>query len=221
MIYVVCNEKGGSGKSSLAQTLAIYLKIEHDTDTLLIDADPQRTTAEWAAERSETSAPQVPCIELTGTLTSQLSDLSKRYKDIVIDCGGADSKAMRSALAFCDVALLPFRAKRRDLKVAPYMSDIIENAQALNQKLQVFSCITQAPTLPSQSYRVIGAKTVLKQLNLNPLQHITRNLNGWDDADEAGQSVLEWEQDPKAGEDAKSLFSELLDVSNNQEKSDG
>ncbi|EPP19381.1 hypothetical protein L911_3828 [Vibrio fluvialis I21563] len=36
-------------------------------------------------------------------------------------------------------------------------------------------------------------------------------MNGWDDADESGQSVLEWEQDTKAGEDAKSLFDELME----------
>ena len=54
MIYVVCNEKGGSGKSSIAQTLSVFLKQFLSKDPLLIDADPQRTTAEWAAERAET-----------------------------------------------------------------------------------------------------------------------------------------------------------------------
>jgi chromosome partitioning protein len=46
------------------------------------------------------------------------------------------------------------------------------------------------------------------------LTHITRNLNGWDDADESGLSVLEWEQDSKAGEDAKALFDELMVLTN-------
>ncbi|MDD1829965.1 hypothetical protein LRP52_48425 [Photobacterium sp. ZSDE20] len=211
MIYVICNEKGGSGKSSLAQTLSVYLKLERDTDPLLIDADPQRTTAEWASERSETNLAPIPCVELTGNITRQLQDLSRRYGSIVIDCGGADSKAMRSALAFADVALLPFRPKRRDLKVAPGMAEIIETAQALNNKIKVFSCITQAPTLPSQSYRIEGAKAVLQALDLPPLKHITRNLNGWDDADETGQSVLEWDENSKASDDAKAIFSELME----------
>ncbi|GHY03061.1 hypothetical protein VCSRO210_3768 [Vibrio cholerae] len=51
-------------------------------------------------------------------------------------------------------------------------------------------------------------------LDMNPLEHITRNLNGWDDADESGQSVLEWDLDTKAGEDAKFLFDELMEAIN-------
>jgi chromosome partitioning protein len=214
MIYVICNEKGGSGKSSIAQTLSVYLKLHQSKDSLLIDADPQRTTAEWAAERAESDLPQIPCIELTGNITKPLQDLKNRYGSIVIDCGGADSKAMRSALAYADIAVLPFRPKRRDLKVAPGMAEIIETAQALNQKLRVYSCVTQTPTLPTQGYRIQAAKSLLTSLNLNPLKHITRNLNGWDDADESGLSVLEWKQDPKAGEDAKDLFDELMELTN-------
>lgn len=214
MIYVICNEKGGSGKSSIAQTLSVYLKLNQSKDLLLIDADPQRTTAEWAAERAENDLPQIPCIELTGNITKQLQDLKSRYDSIVIDCGGADSKAMRSSLSYADIALLPFRPKRRDLKVAPGMAEIVETAQALNEKLRVYSCVTQAPTLPTQGYRIQAAKNLLISLNLNPLIHITRNLNGWDDADESGLSVLEWQQDPKAGDDAKALFDELMEITN-------
>lgn len=214
MIYVICNEKGGSGKSSLAQTLSVYLKLIKSKDPLLIDADPQRTTAEWAAERAESDLPQIPCIELTGNITKPLQDLKTRYDSIVIDCGGADSKAMRSALAFADITLLSFRPKRRDLKVALGMSEIVETALALNSKLRIFSCVTQTPTLPSQGYRIQAAKNLLTSLDLNPLSHITRNLNGWDDADESGLSVLEWKQDPKAGEDAKALFDELMESIN-------
>lgn len=211
MIYVICNEKGGSGKSSLAQTLAVFLKQKKEQSLLLIDADPQRTTAEWSAERSESDLPLLPCIELTGNITAPLRDLMTKYDAIVIDCGGADSKAMRSALANADVALLPFRPKRRDLKVAPFMADIIENAKALNDKLKFFSCLTQIPTLPNQNYRIEGARSLLEQIGLCPLLASTRNLNAWDDADESGHSVLEWKADPKAGEDALALFTELFE----------
>jgi len=210
MIYVICNEKGGAGKSSIAQSLAVYLKLEHNTDALLVDADPQRTTAEWAGERAESELPAILCIELTGNITTQLKKLEYQYSSIIVDCGGADSKAMRSALTVANVALLPFRAKRRDLKVAPAMAEIIDMAKTINSNLKTYSVITQAPTLPSQGYRIQGAKALLESLELKPLKHVTRNLNAWDDADEAGQSVLEWKHDKKAGDDARNVFSELL-----------
>jgi len=211
MMVTICCEKGGSGKSSLSQALAVYLKIKKNADVLLVDADPQRTTGEWAEERAESNLPSIPCVEKTGNISADLKDLSTRYEWVVIDCGGADSKAMRSALSVSDAALLPFRPKRRDLRTAIKMTDIIETVQALNPKIRVRSVITQAPTLPSQAKRIISAKSLLESLGLFPLTHITRNLNSWDDAEEEGSSVLEHEEDQKAGEDAESVFSEFLE----------
>lgn len=216
MIITICSEKGGVGKSSVAQSLAVYMK-QNDKDILLVDADPQRTSAEWAEERMESdNLLNIPCIEKTGNISGALKDLSARYEVIVVDCGGADSKAMRSSLSVSDLALLPFRPKRRDLRTAVKAADIIETVQSLNPKIKVRSVITQAPTLPSQGYRIENAKILLKSLGLEPLEHITRNLNCWDDAEENGLSVLEYTEDEKGAIDAKSVFEELLGELSNE-----
>ena len=55
MIILVGGEKGGSGKSCLAQNLAVYLQASN-RDILLLDADPQGTTTDWIKERDENSA---------------------------------------------------------------------------------------------------------------------------------------------------------------------
>ncbi len=52
MIILVGGEKGGSGKSCLAQNLAVYLQ-QQNRDILLLDADPQGTTTDWVKERDE------------------------------------------------------------------------------------------------------------------------------------------------------------------------
>lgn len=210
MIYVIANEKGGAGKSSLAQNLAVYLAIENKVDTLLIDADPQRTTAEWAHERNESGLPQIPCVEMSGNLAKDLVNLEKRYDALVIDCGGADSEEMISALAVGDVAIIPFRPKRRDLRRAKAMAERLKMIKANNGGLIVVSVITQAPTLPSQGKRIMAAKELLNELELNPLDNITRNLNSWDDSEEAGCSVLEYSEDDKAGKDARKVFGEIV-----------
>ena len=107
---------------------------------MLIDADTQKTTADWVAERSEDqSLPQISCVQLTGALTYQLKDLATKSDDIVIDCGGGDAKAMRSALFATHVALLPFRPKRKDLKIALTMAEILDVAQAANSNLKIYS----------------------------------------------------------------------------------
>lgn len=209
MIITVCNEKGGTGKSSLAQSLAVYFLRQLKT-ALLVDADPQRTTAEWAKERSEGNLTPISCVEMSGNIHFPLENMRARFDVVVVDCGGADSKVMRSALAISDIGIIPFRPKRRDMKVAPEMAEIIETAQALNKKLHIFSVITQAPTYPNQRYRIDNARRLLAELGLNPLQSFTRNLNAWDDAEEAGCSVLEYQEDQKAAQDAVQVFDELL-----------
>ncbi len=53
MILLVGGEKGGSGKSCLAQNLAVYLKQHFNTEVLLVDCDPQRTSSGWVQARNE------------------------------------------------------------------------------------------------------------------------------------------------------------------------
>jgi chromosome partitioning protein len=210
MIITICCEKGGVGKSSLAQALSVYLKLKNK-DILLVDADPQRTSSEWAEERGEQSSLIIPCIEKTGNISGALQELKHKYKIIVIDCGGADSRAMRSSLSVSNIALLPFRPKRRDLRTALKMADIIDTVKALNPQMIVRSVLTQAPTLPSQLKRIESARELLKSLELNPLMYFSRNLNCWDDAEENGLSVLEYSEDKKGADDAVGIFNELFE----------
>ena len=58
MIILVGGEKGGSGKSCLAQNIAVYLRTEEEGNVLMVDCDPQRTTSDWVQERC--SNPQLP-----------------------------------------------------------------------------------------------------------------------------------------------------------------
>ena len=58
MIFVICNEKGGVGKSSLAQNLAVYLKRKKsNTDLLLIDADTQKNNGRLGCRKIRRSKP--------------------------------------------------------------------------------------------------------------------------------------------------------------------
>ena len=210
MIILVGGEKGGSGKSCLAQNLAVYLQSKK-RDILLLDADPQGTTTDWIKERDENSKVEsIPSVQAAGYIRQIVLDLSKRYQDIIIDAGGQDSEALRSAMTIASHMLLPFRPKRRDLKTLVHVEKLIRLAKAVNPELYTRAVITQCPTLPSQSQRILDAKEACESFDLTPLNNFTCNRNIYDDADENGLSVFEMSSDEKAKQEIEMISNEFL-----------
>ncbi len=210
MIILVGGEKGGSGKSCLAQNLAVYLQ-QQNRDILLLDADPQGTTTDWVKERDENDALQnIPSVQASGNIRQVLTDISKRYQDIIIDAGGQDSEALRSAMTLATHMLLPFRPKRRDLKTLNHIEQLIKLATAVNPTLVTRAVITQCPTLPSQAQRILDAKEACESFGLSALEQYTTNRNVYDDADENGLSVFEVDSDSKAKTEIEQLAIEFL-----------
>lgn len=210
MIILVGGEKGGSGKSCLAQNLAVFLQ-KKGRDILLLDADPQGTTTDWIKERDENlDLKNIPSVQAAGNIRQVLDDLSKRYQDIIIDAGGQDSEALRSAMTIATHMLLPFRPKRRDLKTLVHIEQLIKLAKAVNPTLITKAVITQCPTLPSQAQRILDAKDACESFGLSSLNQFTTNRNVYDDADENGLSVFEVDSDPKAKAEIERIATEFL-----------
>ncbi len=212
MILVLGGEKGGSGKSCLAQNLSVWLQ-RRGHDVLLIDADPQGTSVDWAREREEN--PDLPDIQVEsahGDIRKKILDRAKRFEMIVVDAGGADSVALRSALTVATHALLPFRPKRRDLKTLPHAEELITVAKSINPDLIARAIITQCPSLPSQVGRILESKEACESYGLPPLMAFTAARNVYDDADEFGSSVLEVGSDQKAIDEIEQIARELWGV---------
>ena len=213
MILLIGGEKGGSGKSCLAQNLAVYLRILAKRDVLLLDADPQGTTTDWAQERNENEElASIASVQASGNIRQTLLDLAARYQDVIIDAGGHDSEALRSAMTVATHMLLPFRPKRRDLKTLVNVEQLVRLAKAVNPDLIAKAIITQCPSLPSQARRIQDAKEACKSFDLEPLKAITTHRNSYDDADEDGFSVLEITNDARAGEEIRAVVREFLEV---------
>ncbi len=214
VILLVGGEKGGSGKSCLAQNLAVFLRTVADRDVLLLDSDPQATTLDWSKERdANESLPKIPTVASSGNIRQTLTDLANRYQDIIVDAGGHDSEALRSAMTIATHMLLPFRPKRRDLKTLPKVAQLIRLARAVNPNLVTHAVLTQCPPAPNQAARIEDAKETCRSFEIAPLNAVTMTRNVYDDADESGCSVLEVNTDDKAAVEIRALASELFGAS--------
>ncbi|AXR07506.1 AAA family ATPase [Salinimonas sediminis] len=211
MIILVGGEKGGSGKSCLAQNIAVYLRNEKQASVLMVDCDPQRTTSDWIQERNANEALlAINCVQLYGKIRNDLLSLRQHYDFVVIDCGGQDNLALRSSMAVADHILIPLRPKRRDLKTVPHMEDILSTCKMVNPAMNPAFVITQCPSLPSLASRILEAKEVCRSFEVPVLNSVTFSRNMYDDSEESGMSVMESEPAGKAAKEIRNIIEELL-----------
>jgi len=211
MMILVGGEKGGSGKSCLAQNLAVFFARDKKAIVLMVDCDPQRTSSDWIqARNSDPSLPAINCIQLYGKIRNDLISLTQHYDYVIVDCGGQDNLALRAAMSVADHVIIPLRPKRRDLKTVPHMEDMLSTCKMVNPKMLASFVITQCPSLPNQASRIIEAKDVCRSYGINVLNAVTFNRNVYDDSEEQGSSVLEIDPQGKAAIEMTAIAEELL-----------
>jgi chromosome partitioning protein len=209
MIILFGGEKGGTGKSTLATNIAVYL-ARNGHDILLLDADNQGSASNWAATRTnDTTLPKVHCVEKSGQIASSVRDLSKRYDHVIIDAGGRDSKELRSAMLCANKLYIPIKASQFDLWTIDRMNTIVNEARSFNELLEAYVVISMAPTNP-QINETTDAQSMLDSFEyLKLLPTIIRERKAYRDAILKGQGVLEGDN-PKAKNEIEDLAKEIL-----------
>ncbi|QEP44970.1 ParA family protein [Ectothiorhodospiraceae bacterium BW-2] len=114
MITVVGNLKGGSGKSTVAFNLAVWLS-RHQSEVSLFDLDPQKTLSDVLEVRSDEGfEPELevePVPEEVAAVLTQAADEG----EVVVDVGTADMEAMRAALSVADRVVIPVAPSQADV----------------------------------------------------------------------------------------------------------
>jgi chromosome partitioning protein len=117
MIVTVAGLKGGTGKTTVAVSLAEAAAKRHGT-ALLVDADPQGSAMTWAELADEIGEPL-----LSATVALPTRDLARRleaigagrYALVVVDTPPGDARITASALAVADLVLIPARPTAADM----------------------------------------------------------------------------------------------------------
>jgi len=193
MIILIAGEKGGSGKSTIATNVAAGLALT-GRDVLLLDADPQRTSALWVERREDSGIePRVHCAEKTGDLKQSVADLANRYEDVVIDAGGRDSRELRSGLLVTQRVYIPMRPSQADLETSPHVDELVGMAKSMRVDAgpDAYILLAMAPThhLVTETGQ---ARQILKDLpNLFLASPVICERKVYRDALAEGKGVLE------------------------------
>ena len=124
-VVAIVNQKGGTGKTTLATNLAWVLAEK--ADVLLLDADPQASAQNWVA--GEGRVPETLVVKETGNgdLHRLARSMAPDYDWIIIDGPPGITKTTADAVRVADVVLIPAKPSPLDVWAA---SDIVAAVQA-------------------------------------------------------------------------------------------
>jgi chromosome partitioning protein len=129
-IFVIFGNKGGTGKSMLAEHLAVYLaETDLDRSVVLMDLDArQGDSLLFASGRTEkwADAPAVDAFAPKDVpeLQAAFTRLAKIGANIVVDCPPADSPLAMEACRHAEAIIFPFRAGAHDLRALGRATEI-------------------------------------------------------------------------------------------------
>ncbi len=115
MIISVTSLKGGVGKSTIAQNLAVCF-AHNGYKTCIVDSDTNKSSLRWAGFRSE-DLPNIPVFgsEDGRVLTQTIRGLYEDYEVVIIDGTPSLNKVTSKIIMLSDLVLIPILPSGLDL----------------------------------------------------------------------------------------------------------
>ena len=206
MIISVVNQKGGTGKTTVATNLAATF-ANNGADILLVDADPQQSSLDWQKDRGEEHS-HVSVIGLPfANLHKEVGRFKKKYDMIIVDGGGRITANARAAVSVADFIIVPTLASKPDaLSTNNFFNEVIEEVAAV--KGQVAGAILFTMLKSGTVFNVAGQKQI-KDLGFPVFNALIYNRITYQEAIAQGKSAYEYNRKSKAAQEIQSLYKEL------------
>ena len=205
-VISVLNQKGGSGKTTIATHLARAIQLK-GFSVLLVDSDPQGSSRDWAAVNEENPVPVVGIDR--PTIERDLKRIAE--KDYVIIDGAPQAADLAiSAIKASDIIIIPVQPSPYDIWATSDLVDLVK------QRIEMTDGKLKAAFVVSRTIKgtKIGKEisVALSDYGLPVLKTSITQRVIYPTSAAMGSSVLDEEPTGEASKEINNLINEILSI---------
>lgn len=207
MKIAVTNLKGGVGKTTLSQNLAVCF-AHMGFKTCIVDTDTNQNSLVWAGARSE-SLPPIMVVGVTDAkaLAQAVNNLHRDYEVVIID-GTPSLGEMTTRIILCsDLLIIPILPSAHDYRAMAPFFERYEQAKEYRDEIPAYFLVNQHST-QANVYKAM--KETIGHLGLEVLETYISKRAAYAETAIDGRGVYET-GDAKAKDEIIRLTREILE----------
>ena len=204
-VITISQQKGGSGKTTLAVHLALAFIKYHNLKVAVIDTDPQGSLGKWFMIRTEKKVSNDNLTFKTASLWGaqyESKTLKKDHDIVIIDTPPKIESDARPSIESADLVLIPVAASHVDFWATGAIVDIAKKA---NKKILI-----QINRSSQRSKLISKTNEFIKSLNLSATKTIIGNRQIFAASMGEGKTAIEKQKKSNAVEEIKNLSEQIL-----------
>ena len=208
MIISVTSLKGGVGKSTISQNLAVCF-AHMGYRVAIIDTDTNASSIHWSGIRDE-EMPKVTVMGITesSALRKNIKTIQEDYDIVIIDGTPSLSKLVSTILILGDLVLIPIRPSGLDIWATEKFMEHFEQAKSLRDDIPAFFLLNEYNAKVNLNREI---RKALDELEIKTLKSTLRHRIAYEEVCVMGMGVYEY-KDPKAKKEVTLLTNEILEI---------
>ena len=208
-VITISQQKGGTGKTTLAVHLAMAFIKYHDLKVAIIDTDPQGSLGKWFMIRTEKKVSNENLTFKTASLWGaqyESKTLKNDHDIVIIDTPPKIESDARPSIEAADLVLIPMAASHVDFWATGAIVDIAKKA---NKKI-----LAQINRSSQRSKLINKTKEFIKSLDLDSTETIIGNRQIYTSSMGEGRTAVEKQKKGNAVDEIKNLSDQILNQLN-------
>ena len=204
-VITISQQKGGTGKTTLAVHLALAFIKYHNLKVAIIDTDPQGSLGKWFMIRTEKKNFDDNLTFKTASLWGaqyESKTLKKDHDIVIIDTPPKIESDARPAIEAADLVLIPMSASHVDFWATGAIVDIAKKA---NKKILI-----QINRSNQRSKLITKTNDFIKSLDLLSTNTIIGNRQIYASSMGEGKTAVEKQKKGNAVDEMKKLSEQIL-----------